>query len=138
MDPQSISVITTGVLKALGNKSDVSGAKLHDTQFEESRLRAIRSCNILERAKGDSVNKTMVLICCLAKLVEYTAKLSSWIGPHLQKLDRIFSQVYKRFPSNHYSFSLDLLYLSTDNCGLGYHRISDDIQHAVLYAPVTP
>ena len=114
----------------MGNKYDVFGAKLHDTQFEESRLRAIRSCNILERAQGDPVNKTMVLRCCVAKRVEHAAKLSSWTGPQLQELDRVFSQVYKRLSSNHYTFPSDLLYLSTDNCGLGYHSISDDIQHA--------
>jgi len=51
--PQSIPVATKGVLKALCNKYDISGGKLHDTPFEEFRLRAIRSYNILERAKGD-------------------------------------------------------------------------------------
>jgi len=63
--PQSISVGTKGVLKALGNKYDISSGKLHDTQFEESRLRVIRFCNILERAKGDPANKTFVLRCCV-------------------------------------------------------------------------
>jgi len=49
---------TTEVLKALGNKCDISCGKLHNTQIDVTRLRAIRSYNILKRAKGDPVNKT--------------------------------------------------------------------------------
>jgi hypothetical protein len=46
--PQNIPVATSGELKALGNKYDISNGKLHDTQFDEGKVRALRSCNILE------------------------------------------------------------------------------------------
>ena len=118
------------MLKALGKKYDISKGKLHDTQFEETKVRAIRSCNILERAKGDPINKAMVLRCCVAKRAEYTGKVSSWTDSQLKELDGIFSQVYKKLSSNHYSFPTDLLYLPTDHCGLGFRSISDDIQKA--------
>ena len=118
------------MLKSLGNKYDISNGKLHDTQFEETKVRALRSCNILERAKGDPVNKAMVMRCCVAKRAEYTGMISSWTESQLTDLGRIFSSVYRKLSSNHYSFPTDLLYLPTDHCGLGFRSISDDIQKA--------
>jgi len=45
-------VATTGVLKALENKYDISSKNINTTQYKESLLRATKSCNILMRARG--------------------------------------------------------------------------------------
>ena len=47
--PTHIRIATSGKLKALGKLYDISSIDLHKTQYEETLLRAQKSCNILQR-----------------------------------------------------------------------------------------
>jgi len=69
---------------------------------------------------------------CLSKRTEYNGQLSSWTIQQLDELDRIFSKAYRKLSSNIASFPTDLLYLSEEHGGLGYHRTSDGIQTAKI------
>ena len=48
----SVPIATTGSLKSLRMVYDISSTQLHKTQFEITKLRAERSCNIIKRAPG--------------------------------------------------------------------------------------
>jgi len=45
-------------------------------------------------------------------------------------LNRSLSRTYKHLTSDHYSYPTELLYLPTDMGGLGFPRLSDDINSA--------
>ena len=130
--PTHIRIATSGKLKALGKIYDISSIDLHKTQYEETLLRAQKSCNILQRTRGSHKNLTMVARTCVAKRVEYTGKFSSWGPQRLAAIDAAFSTLYKRLSNNIFSYPHDLLYLPLHMGGLDFHLTSDGIHTAKL------
>jgi ribonuclease HI len=126
----SVPIATAGSLKSLGMVYDISSTQLHKTQFELTKLRAERSCNIIRRTRGSRAQLRVVVSTCIAKRAEYTGKFSSWTESQMDELDKVFTQTYKQLSSNHSTYPDALVYLPRELGGLGYPKVSDSINSA--------
>ena len=128
----AVPIATSGAFKSLGMVYDIAvkPAQLHKTQYELTKVRAERSCNIIKRARGSRVQLGLVVSTCIARRVEYTGKFSAWTKTQFDDIDKVFTRTYKKTSSNNTFFPDALIYLPRELGGLGFSKISDNINAA--------
>jgi ribonuclease HI len=127
---QSVPILASGTLKSLGMLYDISSEQLHKTQFEVTKLRAERSCNIVKRSRGSRSQLATVVSTCVLKRVEYVGKFSAWTKAQTEDMERPFTQTFKTLSHNLTTFPDALIYLPREVGGLGYPKLSDAIDSA--------
>jgi hypothetical protein len=109
---------------------DISAPQLHKTQFEISKVKAERSCNIIRRSRGSRAQLSTVISTCVMKRAEYTGKFSALTDSQTQELDKVFTHAFKDLTLNHNSFPDALIYLDRNLGGLGFPKLSDCVGEA--------
>jgi ribonuclease HI len=126
----SVPIASTGSLKALGMVYDISSSQLHKSQFELSKVKAERSCNIIRRSRGSRAQLATVVSTCVMKRAEYTGKFSANTDSQTQELDKVFTHAFKDLTLNLTSFPDALIYLPRNLGGLGFPKLSDCVGEA--------
>jgi hypothetical protein len=109
---------------------DISAPQLHKTQFELSKTKAERSCNIIRRSRGSRAQLATVVSTCIMKRAEYTGKFSALTDSQTQELDKLFTHAFKDLTLNLNSFPDALIYLDRNLGGLGFPKLSDCVGEA--------
>jgi len=88
---------TFGSLTALGMLYDISTPLLHQTQYETTKLKVERSCNIIQRARGSRVQLSSVVSTCIAKRAEDIGKFAAWTQSQTDDIEKIFTKPTKNY-----------------------------------------
>ena len=85
-------------------------------------------CATIARKKASPEAKMIALTYRVFNMVLYQAQLSPWSLEQCRKLDIPVNKLLRYLTLNMRSISTKLLYMCKTQCGLGFNRLSDEIQ----------
>jgi hypothetical protein len=128
-DYLDLDVPTGNVLKILGVKHYIN---VKDKSLEDMRTDLAFYCNVITRKPASAPTKIIALTASVYQKICYKAQFSALSYKETMQLDVPINQFYRRVTKNMLSFPTKLLYSECSQGGLGFRRLSDEIQQRKL------
>jgi hypothetical protein len=128
-EPKSFTMATAGVMKHLGVHWDMSLD--HETMYKQARDHSRAVCQLLSRKNATAECKKLCIELSVHKKIIYYAKYMNSSLEQFRKLDTPFNSLIRHITKNTKSYSNTMLYTPDKFGGIGFKRLSDEIQTQV-------
>ena len=128
-DLSELDVPTGNVLKILGVNHYIN---VKDNSLRDMRAELAFYCNIIMRKPASVPTNIIAMTASVYQKICYKAQFSAMSYKESMQLDIPLNQFYRRVTKNMVSFPTKLLYSECSQGGLGFRRLSDEIQQRKL------